>query len=81
MCERNALSAVLVACHLRDDLGRDVAGCGKAVGLFNHGFADDGAVLQHILQVYEVAVVHVLCEVVGIMEVDDAPSVSASTMS
>ena len=76
VCERNTLSAVLVACHLRDDLGRDVAGCGKAVGLFNFGFADDGAVLQHILEVNEVAVVHVLCEVVGIVEVDQPLLVS-----
>ena len=76
VCERNTLSAVLVACHLRDDLSRDVAGCGKAVGLFNFGFADDGAVLQHILEVYEVAVVHVLCEVVGIVEVDQSLLVS-----
>ena len=68
--EGNTLSAVLVACHLRDDLGRDVAGCGKAVGLFNFGFADDSTVLQHVLEVYEVAVVHVLCEVVGIVKVD-----------
>ena len=46
------------------------------MGLFNFGFADDGAVLQHILEVYEVAVVHVLCEVVGIVEVDQSLLVS-----
>ena len=46
------------------------------MGLFNFGFADDGAVLQHILEVYEVAVVHVLCEVVGIVEVDQPLLVS-----
>ena len=33
---------------------------------------DDGAVLQHILQVYQIAVVHVLGIVVRIMEMDDA---------
>ena len=33
---------------------------------------DDGAVLQHVLQVDQVAVVHVLREVVGVVEVDDA---------
>ena len=40
------------------------------MGLFNFGFADDSTVLQHVLEVYEVAVVHVLCEVVGIVKVD-----------
>ena len=33
---------------------------------------DNGAVLQHVFQVHEVAIVHVLREVVGIVEVDDA---------
>ena len=31
-----------------------------------------GAVLQHVLEVHEVAVVHMLREVVGVVEVDDA---------
>ena len=33
---------------------------------------DDRAVLQHVLEIHEVAVVHVLGEIVGIMEMDDA---------
>ena len=42
------------------------------MGLFNHGAGDDGAVLQHILQVHQVTVVHMLGIVVRIVEVDDA---------
>ena len=33
---------------------------------------DDGAVLQHILEVHEVAVVHMLGIIVRVVEVDDA---------
>ncbi len=70
MSQADTLAAVLVGGDLRDDLGRDVAGGGEAVGLLDIGAGDDGAVLEHIFQVDQVAVVHVLCEVVGIVEVD-----------
>ena len=70
--QADALTAVLVARDLRDDLRRDVAGGREAVGLLDEGVADDGAVLQHVLEVDEVAVVHVLGEVVGVVEVDQA---------
>ena len=72
MGQGNGLAAVLVGSHLGNDLRGDVAGGGKAVGLFDHGAGNDGAVLQHVLQVHQIAVVHVLGEVVGIVEVDDA---------
>ena len=72
MRKADALSAILVAGNLRDDLGRDVAGCGKAVRALDQCLADHGAVLQHILQVYKIAVVHMLCKIVGVMEVDDS---------
>ena len=36
------------------------------------GAGDDRAVLQHVFQVHQIAVVHVLGEIVGIMEMDDA---------
>ena len=42
------------------------------MGLFDEGAGDNGAVLQHVVQVDQVAVVHVLGEVVGVMEVDNA---------
>ena len=70
--ERDGLAAVLAARHLGDDLRGDVAGGGEAVRLLDERTGDDGAVLQHVLEVHEVAVVHVLREVVGVVEVDDA---------
>lgn len=72
MGQADALTAVLVGSHLGDDLGGDVAGSGEGMGLFDEGAGDNGAVLQHIVQVDQVAVVHVLGEVVGVMEVDNA---------
>ena len=72
MGQADALAAVLVGGHLRDDLGGNVAGGGEAVGLLDEGARNDGAVLEHILQVDQVAVVHMLREVVGVVEVDQA---------
>ncbi len=70
--QADALAAVLIGRHLCDDLGRNVAGGGKAVGLFDIGAGDDGAVLEHIFQIDQIAVVHVLGKVIGIVEVDQA---------
>ena len=42
------------------------------MGLLDQRAADDRAVLQHVLQIDQVAVVHVLGVVVGVVEVDDA---------
>ena len=72
MGQGNGLAAVLVGGHLGDDLGGDVAGGGEAVGLFDQGAGDDGAVLQHVLQIDQIAVVHVLGIIVHVVEVDDA---------
>ena len=70
--QRDGLAAVLAAGHLGDDLRGDVARGGEAVRALDERAGDDGAVLQHVLQVDQVAVVHVLREVVGVVEVDDA---------
>ena len=70
--QRDGLAAVLAAGHLGDDLRGDVARGGEAVRALDERAGDDGAVLQHVLQVDQVAVVHVLGEVVGVVEVDDA---------
>ena len=72
MGQRDGLPAILVRGHLGDDLGGDVAGGGEAVGPLDHGAGDHSAVLQHILQVHQVAVVHMLGIIIRIMEVDDA---------
>ena len=72
MRERDGLPAVLAAGHLRNNLRRNVTGGGEAVRALDHGARDDGTVLQHIFQIHQVAVVHMLREVVRIVEVDDA---------
>ena len=70
--QRNGLAAILVGGDLRDDLRGDVAGRGEAVRLFDERAGDDRAVLQHILEIDQIAVVHVLGEVIRVVEVDDA---------
>ena len=72
VCEGEGLSAVLVRSDLRDDLRRDIARGEEGVRLFDHGLADDGAILQHVFQIDEVTVVLALGEIVGVMEMDDA---------
>ncbi len=72
MLQRDRLAAVLAAGDLGDDLRRDVAGSREGVRLLDHGAGDHGAVLQHVVEVDEVAVVHALRVVVGVVEVDDA---------
>ena len=75
VAEGEGLSAILVRGHLCDDLCCDIAGRIEAVRLLDHGAGDHGAVLQHILEIHEITVVLTLCEVIRIMEVDDALAV------
>ena len=72
MGQRDGLAAILGGCNLGDDLCRDVAGRREAVRLLNQRTRDNSTVLEHILQVHQVAVMHVLGKVVGIVEVDQA---------
>ena len=72
MRQRDRLPAVLVGGDLRDDLGRNVARGREAVRPLDERAGDDRAVFEHIFQVHEVAVVHVLRVIVRVVEVDDA---------
>ena len=72
MRQRNALSAILGTCHLRNDLRGDIAGSGKAVRLVNHCLADHSSILQHVLQIDQIAVVHMLRKIVRIVEMDES---------
>ena len=72
MGEADGLAAVLVGGHLGNDLGGNVAGGGERMRLLDEGAGNDGAVLEHVLQIHQIAVVHVLGIVVRIVEVDDA---------
>ena len=71
MRQRDRLPAVLVGGDLRDDLGRNVARGREAVRPLDERAGDDRAVFEHIFQVHEVAVVHVLRVIVRVVEVDD----------
>jgi hypothetical protein len=51
----------------------------KLCGLLDERAGDDGAVLQHVVEVDEVAVVHVLRVVVCVVEVDDALAWASTT--
>ena len=70
MGQADALAAVLVGSDLCDDLSRNVAGGGEAVRLLDISAGNDRAVLKHVFQIDQIAVVHVLGEVVRIVEVD-----------
>ena len=70
--QRDRLPAVLVGGDLRDDLGGDVARGREAVRPLDERAGDDGAVFEHVLEVHEVAVVHVLRVIIRVVEVDDA---------
>ena len=70
--KRDGLAAILAARHLSDNLGGDVACRREAMRALDECAGNHGAVLQHIFQVHKVAIVHMLREVIGVVEVDDA---------
>ena len=70
MGQTDALAAVLVTGHLCHDLRGDVARGGEAVRLLDQRAGDNGAVLEHVLQIDQVTVMHVLGKVVHIVKVD-----------
>ena len=80
MSKTYALTAVLAGGNLRYNLGSDIAGGGKAVRLFNKRAADNRTVLEHILKVYKVAVVHMLCKIICVVEMDNALLVSVNNI-
>ncbi|OPZ17877.1 MAG: hypothetical protein BWZ04_02767 [Firmicutes bacterium ADurb.BinA205] len=71
MCKADGLSAVLIRGDLCNDLRCDIAGSRKAVRLLNHSTGYHCAVLKHILQIHQTAIVHRLCDVVQIVYMND----------
>ena len=71
MGKRNRLPAVLVGSHLRYYLRRNIASRGKTMRLFDIRSAYNRAVLQHVFEIDEVAVMHVLSKIIGVVEVND----------
>ena len=78
MSQGDGLTTVLARCYLSNDLSCNVACSGEAVWTLNQSTGDNSAVLQHVIKVDEVTVVHVLCKVIGIVEVDETLVVSSN---
>ena len=76
----DGLTAVLAGCYLSNDLSCNVACRREAVWTLNQSTGDNSAVLQHVIKVDEVTVVHVLCKVIGIVEVDETLVVSSNNI-
>ena len=72
MCQWNTLSAILWAGYLCDGLCCNVTCSGKALWLFKHSLTDYSAILQHVLKINQTTVVHVLCIIICIMEMNDS---------
>ena len=70
--QRYGLTSVLVGGDLRDYLCGDIARGREAVRALDQRAGNYRAVLQHVLKVYQIAVVHMLGEVVGVVKVDYA---------
>ena len=56
---------------MKNDLSGYCAGSREGVGTLDCDAVDDGAVLEHVIEVDKLAVVDVTEEVVAVMEVDD----------
>ena len=80
MSQGDGLTTVLARCYLSNDLSCNVACRREAVWTLNQSTGDNSAVLQHVIKVDEVTVVHVLCKVIGIVEVDKALIVSSNNI-
>ena len=70
MRQGNGLAAVLARRYLRDDLRCDVASGGEAVRLFNECSSNDRSVLEHILQIHQVAVMNGLGRIIRIVKMN-----------
>ena len=80
MSQGDGLTTVLARCYLSNDLSCNVACRREAVWTLNQSTGDNSAVLQHVIKVDEVTVVHVLCKVIGIVEVDETLVVSSNNV-
>ena len=70
MRKRETLPTILVRCHLGDYLRCNIASGMESVRFLYHGACDYCTILEHVLQIHQVAVVHFLDEIIRIMEVD-----------
>ena len=76
MGQADALTTVLAGGHLCDNLCGDVASGREPMRALNQSAGNHCTVLQHVIEVEQVAVVHMLGIVISIVEMDDARVVS-----
>ena len=76
MRQGDRLAAILIGGNLRNDLGGNITGRGKRVGLLNQCAGNHRAILQHVIQIHQITIVHVLRIVIGIMEVNNSSIMS-----
>ena len=72
----DTLTAVLARCNLRNNLRSDIASSREAMWTLNQSTGNHRAVLQHVIEVEQVAVVHMLGIVISIVEMDNTRVVS-----
>ena len=72
MRKRDTLSAVLGTCNLCNNLRCNIARRRKTMRFFDHRTADHRSVLQHIFQIDQTAVMHMLRKIIRIMEMDNS---------
>ena len=72
----DTLTAVLAGCNLCNNLSGNVASSREAMGTLNQSAGNHCAILQHVIEVEQVAVVHMLGIVISIMEMNDTRVVS-----
>ena len=66
----NTLSAILRTCNLGNCLCCNITCCRKTLWLLDHNVTDHCSVLKHIFQIHQTAVMHVLCKIIRIMEMN-----------
>ena len=71
MGQGDRLTAILITGYLGNNLGSNITGSREGVRLFNQRTGNYCAVLEHIFQIDQTAVHHVLHKVVAVMEVDN----------
>ena len=70
MRQGDRLSAVLIAGNLCNRLGCDIAGRRKTLRTLDHCLTDHRSILQHVLQIDQGTVIHMLGKVICIMKMD-----------
>ena len=72
MRKADALSAILVAGNLGNDLGSYITCSKEAVWLLDQCLTDHSTILKHVLQIDQITVMFSLCKIVRIMKMDDS---------